>query len=65
MRDKLAANAIEINQKDDEIDVKNREIEELIDDHNRILSDVEERWAAQLEEERAKVRELYKVSLSL
>ena len=42
--DKLAAATIELQQKEDELDLKNREIEDLIQEHDRVVEVVEQEW---------------------
>ncbi|RPD64285.1 hypothetical protein L226DRAFT_505884 [Lentinus tigrinus ALCF2SS1-7] len=58
VRDKLAAAQIEMQQKEDEIDMKNREIEELIAEHQRIVETVEDDWRAEVEEVKGQNEEL-------
>ncbi|TCD62514.1 hypothetical protein EIP91_006788 [Steccherinum ochraceum] len=57
-RDKLAAVQIELQQKDDDIEVKNREIEDLIGEHERIVETVQDEWRGEVEEARNQVEEL-------
>ena len=47
MRDKYAAAQIELQQKDDDLEMKEREINDLIDEHRRILQQVEEDYRAE------------------
>jgi chromosome segregation ATPase len=63
VRDRLAATTIELQQKDDELEEKNREIEDLIVEHNRILEVVEQEWRGEVDEARAQVEELRDVRL--
>ncbi|KAH8114261.1 hypothetical protein DFH11DRAFT_1877990 [Phellopilus nigrolimitatus] len=58
LRDKLAAAAIESSQKDDELEMKNREIQELVVEHERIIEVVEAEWRGEVEEARGQVEEL-------
>ncbi|KAH9483481.1 Spindle pole body protein pcp1 [Psilocybe cubensis] len=58
LRDKLAALIIELQQKEDEIDLKNKEIEELVGEHQRIVEVVEDEWRGEVEEARGQVEEL-------
>lgn len=64
MRDKLAAVQIELQQKDDDIDVKNREIEDLVAEHERIVEAVQNEWRGEVEEARNQVEELRDVRLA-
>lgn len=63
LRDRLAAVTIELQQKEDELEMKHREIDELVADHDRIVADVEEEWKGELEEAKAQCEELKDVSL--
>jgi chromosome segregation ATPase len=58
LRDKLAAAMIELQQKEDDIEVKQREIHDLIAEHQRIVEVVEEEWRGEVEEARGQVEEL-------
>ncbi|KAG6866142.1 hypothetical protein C0991_008095 [Blastosporella zonata] len=58
VRDKLAATMIEMQQKDDEIDLKAHEIEELVAEHDRIVKVVDDEWRGEVEEARGQVEEL-------
>jgi len=44
IQDKLAAATIELQQKEDELDLKNREIDDLIQEHGRVVDVVEQEW---------------------
>ena len=46
MRDKYAAAQIELQQREDDLEMKEREINDLIDEHRRILQQVEEDYRA-------------------
>lgn len=46
MRDKYAAAQIELQQKDDDLEMKEREINDLVDEHRRILQQVEDDYRA-------------------
>ncbi|KAG6375738.1 hypothetical protein JVT61DRAFT_2584 [Boletus reticuloceps] len=58
VRDKLAATMIELSQKEDENEMKNKEIEDLIAEHDRIVAVVEQEWRGEVEEARGQVEEL-------
>ena len=58
VRDKLAAAHIEIQQKEDEIEMKNREIEEFMIEHQRIVESVEDEWRGEVEEAKGQMEEL-------
>jgi hypothetical protein len=58
LRDKLAAATIELQQKEDEIEMKHREIDELVAGHERIVEVVEQEWRSEVEEARGQVEEL-------
>jgi hypothetical protein len=50
MRDKYAAAQIELQQRDDDLDMKERDINDLVDEHRRILQQVEDDYRAEVEE---------------
>ncbi|KAF8066862.1 hypothetical protein FPV67DRAFT_1417467 [Lyophyllum atratum] len=50
LRDKLAAATIELQQKDDDIELKNREIDDIVAEHQRIVGIVENEWRGEKEE---------------
>ncbi|KIJ63400.1 hypothetical protein HYDPIDRAFT_92649 [Hydnomerulius pinastri MD-312] len=58
IRDKLAATMIELSQKEDEIELKNKDIDDLVAEHDRIVAVVEEEWRGEVEEARGQVEEL-------
>ncbi|KAF9528211.1 hypothetical protein CPB83DRAFT_814130 [Crepidotus variabilis] len=58
MRDKYAALVIELQQREDELELKAKEIEELISEHQRIVEVVEDEWKGEVEEARTQVEEL-------
>lgn len=58
IRDKLAAATIELQQKEDELELKNKEIDDLIQEHDRVVDVVEEEWRGEVEEARSQVEEL-------
>lgn len=58
LRDRLAASVIEMQQKEDELDVKNEELEEMVKEHDRIVQQVEEEWREEVVEARGQVDEL-------
>lgn len=63
LRDKLAAAMIELQQKEDDVDFKTREIEELVAEHQRIIEVVDNEWRGEVEEVRNQVEELRDVRL--
>ena len=63
VRDRLAAAQIEIQQKEDEIEMKNREIDELVGEHERIVETVNEQWKGEVDEVKGQLEELRDVSL--
>ncbi|PBK92643.1 hypothetical protein ARMGADRAFT_967153 [Armillaria gallica] len=54
VKDRLAAALIELQQKDDEIDLKNEELDNLVIQHENIV----EQWRGEVEETRGQVEEL-------
>ena len=64
LRDRLAAVMIELQQKEDEVEVKSREIEDLVAEHQRIVEVVEDEWRGEVEEARVQVEELKDASFS-
>lgn len=58
MRDKYAALVIELQQREDELEVKAKEIEDLVVEHQRIVEVVEDEWKGEVEETRTQVEEL-------
>jgi chromosome segregation ATPase len=62
MRDKYAALVIELQQREDELELKGKEIEELVTEHQRIVEVVEDEWKGEVEEARTQVEELRDVS---
>ncbi|KAH7911120.1 hypothetical protein BJ138DRAFT_29977 [Hygrophoropsis aurantiaca] len=58
LRDKLAAATIELQQKEDELEMKNKEIDDLVAEHERVVDVVEEEWRGEVEEARGQVEEL-------
>ena len=65
LRDRLAAVMIELQQKEDEVEVKSKEIEDLVAEHQRIVEVVEDEWRGEVEEARVQVEELKDASLFL
>ena len=60
MRDKYAAAQIELQQRDDDLEMKEREINDLVDEHGRILQQVEDDYrvdVSELHQELADVKE--------
>lgn len=62
VRDRLAALMIELQQKEDELDEKHKEVEQLVDEHRRIVNVVEDEWRGEVEEAKVQVEELRDVS---
>ncbi|KAF9009719.1 hypothetical protein BDQ17DRAFT_1388437 [Cyathus striatus] len=62
-RDRIAAIMIEMQQKEDEVELKNREIDELVAEHDNIVKVVEEEWRGEVEEARGQIEELRDVLL--
>ena len=62
LRDKLAAATIELQQREEEVEMKEREIEELVGEHDRIVEVVEREWRGKVKEAREQVEELRDVS---
>ncbi|KAG6896548.1 hypothetical protein C0992_007544 [Termitomyces sp. T32_za158] len=58
LRDRLAAVMIELQQREDDVDFKKREIEELVAEHQRIIEVVDNEWRGEVEEARNQVEEL-------
>lgn len=44
IRNKLAAVQIELQQKEDDLEIEEREIDELVSEHRRIVAEVEDQW---------------------
>lgn len=64
LRDKLAAATIELQQKDDELEFKQQEVADLLNEHNTILEEIDETWRVEVDEGKAQVEELRDVSHS-
>ena len=60
----VAAVTIELQQREEEGEMKEREIEELVVEHDRIVEVVEREWRGDVEEARGQVEELRDVSAS-
>ncbi|GLB41147.1 putative centrosomin N-terminal motif 1 [Lyophyllum shimeji] len=58
VKDKLAAALIELQQKEDDIELKAHEIDDLVAEHQRILEVVDNEWRGEVEEARGQVEEL-------
>ncbi|KAF9447239.1 hypothetical protein P691DRAFT_131435 [Macrolepiota fuliginosa MF-IS2] len=58
MRDRVAALLIELQQKEDDVDQKSKEIDELVAEHKRIVEVVEDEWRGEVEEARMQAEEL-------
>jgi len=65
LRDKLAAVSIELQQKEDEISFKSREIDDLVFEHRSIIDEVETEWKGEVEDAKAQIEELKDVSVIL
>ena len=50
MRDRYAAAQIELQQRDDDLDMKEREINDIVDEHRRVLQQVEDDCRAEISE---------------
>lgn len=58
LKDRLAAVMIELQQKEDDLDIKNREMEELVEEHRLIIDVVDKEWRGEVEETRGQVDDL-------
>ncbi|KAF8638841.1 hypothetical protein AX17_001899 [Amanita inopinata Kibby_2008] len=58
LKDRLAAAMIELQQKEDELELRNKEIDEMVKEHQRIVKVVEDEWRGEVEEARVQVEEL-------
>ncbi|KAI5899088.1 uncharacterized protein SCHCODRAFT_02604140 [Schizophyllum commune H4-8] len=58
MKDKLAAVMIELQQKEDELELKDREMMEIEADYKRQLEDQNDEWREEMEEAKGQVEEL-------
>jgi len=58
VRDQLAATTIELQQREDELDLKCHEIDDMLADHKRQIDAVDDGWRGEVEETRAHVEEL-------
>ncbi|KAJ7583262.1 hypothetical protein C8J56DRAFT_953479 [Mycena floridula] len=58
LKDKLAAAMIELQQREDDIELKNQELEHMVSEHRRIVDVVEDEWRGEVEEARGQVEEL-------
>ncbi|KAH9930889.1 uncharacterized protein B0H18DRAFT_1083652 [Fomitopsis serialis] len=58
VRDRLAAAQIELQQKEDDLDLKDREIEELVAEHKRIVETLDDEWRGEMDELRGQVEEI-------
>ena len=63
VRDQYAAAQIELSQKDDELEMKQGEIDDLIQEHQRIVTQLEEEWRGEVDEARGQAEQLKDVSL--
>lgn len=58
VRDQLAATLIELQQREDDLDAKTREVDEVIVDHETLLAQAKEGWRGELAEHQAQNDEL-------
>ncbi|RDB26693.1 Anucleate primary sterigmata protein B [Hypsizygus marmoreus] len=58
LKDKLAAVMIELQQKEDDIEIKAHEIDDLVAEHQRIVENIDNDWRGEVEEARGQVEEL-------
>ena len=63
VRNTLVAVQIELQQKEDEVDMKDREIEDLVAEHKRIVETLDDEWRGEMDELRGQVEELKDVSI--
>ncbi|KAF8635596.1 hypothetical protein AX15_000239 [Amanita polypyramis BW_CC] len=63
LKDRLAAVMIELQQKEDELDMRGKEIEEMVREHQRIVKVVEDEWRGEVEEANGRLEELQDVSV--
>ncbi|KAF5348402.1 hypothetical protein D9758_010890 [Tetrapyrgos nigripes] len=63
LKDRLAATLIELQQREDEIERKDRAVEELMGDHEKMVAQVEDEWRGEVEEARQREEELRDVLL--
>ena len=64
IKDRLAAALIELQQKEDDIERKNQALDDLMAEHERVVSQVEEEWRGEVDEARQQVEELRDVSIT-
>lgn len=62
VRDQLAATTIELQQREDELELKCREIDDMLADHKHQIDAVDDGWRGEVEEARGHVEELRDVS---
>ncbi|GJJ11520.1 hypothetical protein Clacol_005753 [Clathrus columnatus] len=58
VRDQLAATSIELQQREDELDLKNRELDEMTMEHEVFIADAKDAWRGELAELRTQNDEL-------
>ena len=63
VRDQLAATTIELQQREDELEIRCREIDEMIVEHRRQLEAVDEGWRGEVEETKAHADDLRDVRI--
>ncbi len=62
LKDRLAAVMIELQQKEDDLDLRGKEMDEMVKEHQRIVNVVEDEWRGEVEEARTRLEELQDVS---
>lgn len=62
LKDRLAAVMIELQQKEDDLDLRGKEMDEMVREHQRIVNVVEDEWRGEVEEARTRLEELQDVS---
>ena len=65
VRDQLAATTIELQQREDEQEIRCREIDDMIVEHRRQLQAVDEGWRGEVEETKAHADDLRDVRVML
>ncbi|KAF8352161.1 hypothetical protein F5887DRAFT_1057800 [Amanita rubescens] len=61
LKDRLAAVMIELQQKEDDLDLRGKEMDEMVREHQRIVNVVEDEWRGEVEEARTRLEELQDV----
>ncbi|KAF5336816.1 hypothetical protein D9757_014655 [Collybiopsis confluens] len=57
LKDRLAAALIELQQKEDDVDRKDRTVQDLIAEHQKIVAQVEDEWREELEDHKQQLEE--------